>query len=323
FRAHGLSVQLQKIEQVLERFGVQFDYWFSEQSLYENKQVLETLTELRDKGYIYDEDGATWFQSTAFGDDKDRVLVKQDGTYTYLTPDIAYHKNKLERGFDKIINVWGADHHGYVPRMTAAIQALGYPKEKLDVQIIQMVNVLEEGEIVRMSKRTGKAITLKELIEEVGVDAVRYFFIMRSNDAKLDFDMDLARSESNENPVFYIQYAHARICTMLKQANEKGIALDDDFDVTQLKSEKESDVLKHLASFPQLLADAAKREEPYKVAQYVYDLASLLHRFYNAEKVIDPENMERTKARIALMRAVQITIQNALHILGVSAPEKM
>lgn len=323
FRAHGLSVQLQKIEQVLERFGVQFDYWFSELSLYENKQVLETLTELRDKGYIYEEDGATWFRSSAFGDDKDRVLVKQDGTYTYLTPDIAYHKNKLERGFDKIINVWGADHHGYVPRMTAAIQALGYPKEKLDVQIIQMVNVLEEGEVVRMSKRTGKAITLKELIEEVGVDAVRYFFIMRSNDAKLDFDMDLARSKSNENPVFYIQYAHARICTMLKQAKEKNIELDDSFDVTQLKSEKESAILKHLAAFPQLLADAAKREEPYKVAQYVYDLASLLHRFYNAEKVIDLENIERTKARIALMKAVQITIQNALRILGVSAPEKM
>ncbi|HLQ96116.1 MAG TPA: arginine--tRNA ligase [Pseudogracilibacillus sp.] len=323
FRAHGLQVQLKKIEQVLEQFGVHFDYWFSEQSLYENKQVLETLTELRDKGYIYDQEGATWFQSTAFGDDKDRVLVKQDGTYTYLTPDIAYHKNKLERGFDKIINVWGADHHGYVPRMTAAIQALGYPKEKLDVQIIQMVNVLEDGEIVRMSKRTGKAVTLKELIEEVGVDAVRYFFVMRSNDAKLDFDMDLARSKSNENPVFYIQYAHARICTMLKQAKEKGMELDDTFDVTQLRSEKESSILKHLASFPQLVADAAKREEPYKVTQYVYDLASLLHRFYNAEKVIDPENIERTKARMALMKAVQITIQNAMHILGVSAPEKM
>src|SRR5699024_1047170 len=268
-------------------------------------------------------EGATWFQSTAFGDDKDRVLVKQDGTYTYLTPDIAYHKNKLERGFDKIINVWGADHHGYVPRMTAAIQAIGYPQENLVVQIIHMVNVLEDGEIVRMSKRTGKAVALKELIEAVGVDAVRYFFVMRSNDAKFDFDMDLARSKSNENPVVYIQYAHARICTMLKQAKEKGMELDDTFDVTQLSSEKETSILKHLASFPQLVADAAKREEPYKVTQYVYDLASLLHRFYNAEKVIDPENVKRTKARMALMKAVQITIQNAMHILGVSAPEKM
>src|SRR5699024_3953529 len=206
----------------------------------------------------YEKDEATWFRSTALGDDKDRVLVKKDGTYTYLTPDIAYHKNKLHRGFDKIINVWGADHHGYIPRMSAAIQALGYPKDKLSVSIIQMVNVVENGEIVRMSKRTGKAITLRELMDDVGVDAVRYFFIMRSNDAKLDFDVDLARSKSNENPVFYVQYAHARICTMLAQAETKGVAVEGSFDPSLLTSERETDLLKQLAAFPQVIAEAAQ-----------------------------------------------------------------
>lgn len=323
FREYGLDLQLDQIKQDLDAFGVYFDHWFSERSLYENKQVIHTLTELGDKGYIYEQDGATWFKSTEFGDDKDRVLVKQDGTYTYLTPDIAYHKNKLERGFDKIINVWGADHHGYVPRMSAAIQALGYPKDKLSVSIIQMVNVVENGEIVRMSKRTGKAVTLRELMEDVGVDAVRYFFIMRSNDAKLDFDVDLARSKSNENPVFYVQYAHARICTMLEQAKAKGLELEETFDASLLTTERETDLLKQLAAFPQMLAEAAKREEPYKMTQYVHELASLLHRFYNAEKVIDTDHLDKTKARIALMKAVQITIANALRILGVSAPNKM
>src|SRR5699024_10441666 len=214
------------------------------------------------------------------------------GSYTYLTPDIAYHKDKLERGYDKIINVWGADHHGYVPRMSAAIQALGYEKEKLSVSIIQMVNVLEAGEIVRMSKRTGKAVALRELMEDVGVDAVRYFFIMRSNDAQLDFDIDLARSESNENPVYYVQYAHARICTMLKQAKEKGFTLQADFDESLLVSDKEKDLLKALAALPKTIQEAAERQAPYKMTQYVFDLAGLLHKFYNSEKVIDEENLE-------------------------------
>src|SRR5699024_8666180 len=245
------------------------------------------------------------------------------GSYTYLTPDIAYHKDKLERGYDKVINVWGSDHHGYVPRMHAAIQALGYPKEKFSVSIIQMVNVLEDGEIVRMSKRTGRAVALRELMEDVGVDAVRYFFIMRSNDAQLDFDVDLARSESNENPVFYVQYAHARICTMLSQAEAKGFAIEDDYDPNLLKTEKELDLLKHIAALPQVIADAAEKEAPYRMTQYVYDLAALLHSFYNAEKVINEENIPLTKSRIALMKAVQITIANTLKIIGVSAPIKM
>lgn len=323
FRDYGLKYELGKIKEDLDAFGVQFDNWFSEMSLYKNNKITETLQQLEDKGYTYEKDGATWFKSTAFGDDKDRVLIKQDGSYTYLTPDIAYHKDKLERGFDKIINVWGADHHGYVARMNAAIQALGYPEEKFSVSIIQLVNLFENGEKVRMSKRTGKAVALRELMEDVGKDAVRYFFTMRSNDTQLDFDIDLARSTSNENPVYYVQYAHARICTMLKQAEEKGFKLEADYDPSLLTSEKETALLKRLAEFPQMVADAAHREAPNRVTQYVYDLASLLHSFYNAEKVINEENVALTNARIALMKAVQITIANALNILGVNAPEKM
>lgn len=323
FREYGLDYELGKIKKDLLEFGVQFDQWFSESSLYDNHEVKDTLAFLKEHDYTYEKEGATWFKSTEFGDDKDRVLIKKDKTYTYLTPDIAYHKNKLDRGFDKIINVWGADHHGYIPRMKAAIQALGYSKDKLDVLIIQMVNVLEDGEIIKMSKRTGKAVALRELMEDVGVDAVRYFFIMRSNDAQLDFDLELARSESNENPVYYVQYAHARICTMLKQAKEKGFTIDDGFDEALLVSDKEKDLLKALAALPKTIQEAAERQAPYKMTQYVFDLAGLLHKFYNSEKVIDEDNPELSKARIALMQAVRITIQNSLAIIGVSAPEKM
>lgn len=323
FREYGLTYMLNRIKEILRKFRVEFDHWFSESSLYENEQISAVLQKLKNNGYIYEKDGATWFRSTDFGDDKDRVLIKKDGSYTYLTPDIAYHQDKLNRGYDKLINVWGADHHGYIARMKAAIQALGYPGDKLSVCIMQMVNVIEDGEIVRMSKRTGKAITLRELIEDVGVDAVRYFFNMRSNDSQLDFDITLARKASNENPVYYVQYAHARICTMLKQAEEKGFSLSDDYDKTLLTSEKEKDLLKHLAAFPQTIALAAKREEPYRITQYVYDLAALLHSYYNAEKVINEANPALTKARIALMEAVKITLANGLKLLGVSAPEKM
>lgn len=323
FRDYGLKYELGKIKADLDEFGVFFDNWFSEMSLYEDGKIEKTLQELKEKGYTYEKDGATWFKSTAFGDDKDRVLIKQDGSYTYLTPDIAYHKDKLERGFDKIINVWGADHHGYVPRMRAAIQALGYPAEKFSVSIIQLVNLYENGEKVRMSKRTGKAVALRELVEDVGADAVRYIFTMRSNDSPLDFDIDLAKKQSNENPVYYVQYAHARICTMLEQAAEKGFHLDADYDAKVLTNEKELDLLKHIATFPQVVIDAAEKEAPNRITQYVYDLASLLHSFYNAEKVINEDDVPLTKARLALMKAVQITIANALNIIGVSAPNKM
>ncbi|MBA2175234.1 arginine--tRNA ligase [Halobacillus locisalis] len=322
FRQYGLRFLLDRIKTDLEEFRVPFDEWFSETSLYEGDKIQNALNVLNEKNYVYEKDDATWFETTKFSDDKDRVLIKNDGTYTYLTPDIAYHKNKLDRGFDTLINIWGADHHGYIPRMKAAIQALGYAEDTLEVEIIQMVNLFQDGEKVKMSKRTGKAVTLRELMEEVGIDAMRYFFSMRSSDSHLDFDMDLARSESNENPVFYVQYAHARICTMLKQAEEKGFTADE-FDATYLTAEKEEDLLKRLGEFPQLVADAAEKRTPHRVTQYAFDLASNLHSFYNAEKVLDEDNKERTAARLALMKAVRTTLQNALKLIGVSAPESM
>ncbi|GAQ16786.1 arginine--tRNA ligase [Oceanobacillus picturae] len=323
FKEYGLKYELGKIEEDLAEFRVHFDNWFSERSLYQDDKITDALDVLKNGNYVYEKDDATWFRTTDFGDDKDRVLKKQDGSYTYLTPDIAYHKNKLDRGFNKIINVWGADHHGYIPRMRAAIQALGYPVEKFDVKIIQMVNLFENGEKLRMSKRTGKAVALRELMEEVGVDAVRYYFVTRSNDSQLDFDMDLARSQSNDNPVFYVQYAHARICTMLKQAESKGYEVEAGYDASLLTAEKEVDLLKKLGEFPQTVADAAEKQTPHKVTQYVYDLATLLHSFYNAEKVLDESNKGLTHARIALMKAVRIVLQNALKLIAVTAPEKM
>ncbi|SET75393.1 arginyl-tRNA synthetase [Oceanobacillus limi] len=323
FKEYGLQYELGKIEADLKDFRVEFDNWFSERSLYKNEEITDVLDKLKAANYVYEQDGATWFRSTDFDDDKDRVLVKNDGAYTYLTPDIAYHQNKLDRGFNKLINVWGADHHGYIPRMKAAIQALGYEAEKLEVKIIQMVNLFEKGEKLRMSKRTGNAVSLRELMDEVGVDAVRYFFVARSNDSQLDFDLELARSQSNDNPVFYVQYAHARICTMLKQAESKGIDVNQTFDQNLLTAEKELDLLKKLGEFPQMIAEAAEKQTPHKVTQYVFDLASLLHSFYNAEKVLDMDNPELTSARIALMKAVRITLANGLNIIGVKAPEKM
>jgi len=322
FKEYGLKVSLANIEKDLKDFRVEFDHWFSERSLYKEDKITEAIETLKKGDYTYEKDGATWFKTTEFGDDKDRVLIKKDGNYTYLTPDIAYHKNKLDRGFDKLINVWGADHHGYVPRMKAAIQALGYEADKLDVKIIQMVNLFASGEKIRMSKRTGKAVALRELMEDVGVDAARYYFVTRSNDSQLDFDIDLARSQSNDNPVYYVQYAHARICTMLTQAENKGFT-DDKYDASLLTTEKELDLLKRLGEFPQVVADAADKQMPHKVTNYVFDLASTLHSFYNAEKVLDPEHEELTYARIALMKAVRITLRNALELIGVSAPVKM
>ncbi|WP_068673853.1 arginine--tRNA ligase [Oceanobacillus sp. Castelsardo] len=323
FKEFGLQSSLENIKNDLKAFRVEFDHWFSERSLYQDNQITDALKKLDEGSYIYEKEDATWFKSTDFGDDKDRVLVKKDGSYTYLTPDIAYHKNKLDRGFDQLINVWGADHHGYVPRMRAAIQALGYPSDKFHVKIIQMVNLFEGGEKVRMSKRTGRAVALRDLMEDVGVDAARYFFVTRSNDSQLDFDMDLARSQSNDNPIYYVQYAHARICTMLEQAKNKGFDTESTYDASLLTSEKEVDLLKKLGEFPQVVAEAAEKQLPHKVTQFVFDLATLLHSFYNAEKVLDQDNKEQTNARIALMKAVRTTLANGLNLIGVSAPEKM
>ncbi|MCY8533981.1 arginine--tRNA ligase [Bacillus vallismortis] len=323
FREYGLKYELEKLRKDLENFRVPFDVWYSETSLYQNGKIDKALEAIREKGHVYEEEGATWFRSTTFGDDKDRVLIKKDGTYTYLLPDIAYHKDKLDRGFDKLINVWGADHHGYIPRMKAAIEALGYEKGTLEVEIIQLVHLYKNGEKMKMSKRTGKAVTMRDLIEEVGLDAVRYFFAMRSADTHMDFDLDLAVSTSNENPVYYAQYAHARICSMLRQGEEQGLKPAADLDFSHVQSEKEYDLLKTIGGFPEAVAEAAEKRIPHRVTNYIYDLASALHSFYNAEKVIDPENEEKSRERLALMKATQITLNNALQLIGVSAPEKM
>ncbi|WP_079506236.1 arginine--tRNA ligase [Mesobacillus jeotgali] len=323
FRDYGLKYEMEKLKQDLENFRVKFDVWYSETSLYENGKIDIALEALRQNGHIYEEDGATWFRSSELGDDKDRVLIKQDGSYTYLLPDIAYHKDKLERGFEKLINIWGADHHGYIPRMKAAIQALGYDRDALEVEIIQLVHLYKNGEKMKMSKRTGKAVTMRDLIEEVGLDAVRYFFAMRSADTHMDFDLDLAVSQSNENPVFYAQYAHARINSILRSAEEQGFAVSKEADFKLIGAEKEIDLLKKLGEFPLAVAEAAEKRMPHRISNYIFELASVFHSFYNAEKVLDMDNKERTQARLSLIKTAQITLKNALALIGVSAPEKM
>ncbi|MBN3524429.1 arginine--tRNA ligase [Paenibacillus apiarius] len=324
FRQFGLEKELDKIKRDLGRFGVPFDVWFSETSLYENGEVTKALDTLRATGHVYEEDGATWLRTTTFGDDKNRVLVKNDGSYTYLTPDVAYHMDKYSRGFDRMINIWGADHHGYIPRMKAAMEAVGNDPDKLVVLIAQMVSLYQNGEKVKMSKRTGKAVTMEDLMEEVGVDAIRYFFTMRSMDSHLDFDMDLAISTSNENPVFYVQYAHARICSIYRQAEEQGVALKPlgEIDLTKLTAEHEYDLLRKLGELPEEIAVAARDYAPHRLIRYVYDLATLFHSYYKAARVIT-EDAEQTQARLALLGAVRIVIANVLRLVGVSAPERM
>ncbi|MER2111614.1 MAG: arginine--tRNA ligase [Solibacillus isronensis] len=322
FREHGLKLELAKLQNDLKNFRVEFDVWYSETSLYENGKIDVALDKLKANGHVFDEEGATWFRSTTFGDDKDRVLIKNDGSYTYLTPDIAYHEDKLRRGFDKLINIWGADHHGYIPRMKAAIEALGYDRGTLEVDIIQMVQLYKNGEKFKMSKRTGNAVTMRELVEEVGLDAVRYFFVKTAGDSHMDFDLDLAVSQSNENPVYYAQYAHARISSILRAANEQGFEASLE-NLNLLVAEKEEDVLKKVGAFPQIVADAAKHRTPHRIANYIQDLAAAFHSFYNAEKVLNQDNKELTEARLALITAVKTTLANALKLIGVSAPEKM
>jgi arginyl-tRNA synthetase len=323
FRRHGLGIELDKIKQDLADFRVSFDNWFSESSLYESGKIDTALDKLKQNGHVYEEDGATWFRSTTFGDDKDRVLIKQDGSYTYLTPDIAYHEDKLQRGFDKLINIWGADHHGYIPRMKAAIEALGYDNDTLEVIVSQMVQLYKDGEKFKMSKRTGKAVTLRELVDMVGLDAVRYFFIMRSGDSQMDFDLDLAVSQSNENPVYYAQYAHARICSILRQADDAGLFRSDEQVGLLQDSEKAIDLMKKIGDFPQVVADAAKLRAPHRIATYIQELASAFHTFYSTDKVVDPDNKELSEARLALVTATRTTVANALRLIGVAAPERM
>ena len=324
FKNRAYEEKLKALKRDLESFNVTFDKWFSERTLHPEaiKKACETL---KGNGNMYEKDGALWLKSTAYGDDKDRVVIRDNGVPTYLAADIAYHKNKYERQFKKLINIWGADHHGYVARVKAAMAALGLDPNQLEILLLQMVSLFRNGELVKMSKRTGQAITLNELIEEVGTDAARYFFIMRSLDTQLDFDLDLAKSHSNENPVYYIQYANARIFSIYKQIAENG----DVFDMTwkntkwdKLKEERELALIKKMATYPEEIRKAAADRAPHRIAHFVYEMAGLFHAFYNNCHIIQSDK-ELEEARLALVTAVQITIANCLAVLGISAPETM
>ncbi len=321
FRETGKEYELEKIKVLLKDFGVEFDVWFSETSLYEDNMIIPTLDKLKSLGHTYEADGALWLRSTDYNDDKDRVLIKTDGTYTYLVPDIAYHLNKLDRGYDYLVDILGADHHGYINRLKASIQALGYEANKLEVDICQMVRLVRNGEEVKMSKRTGNAITIRSLIDETGVDAVRYFFVSKAANTHFDFDLDLAESKSNENPVYYVQYAHARMASILGLAKEANIELASNYEL--LTHEKEIELLKYINEFKNVVVDAADARLPHKIVNYVQKVAQLFHSFYNECKVVDSTNIELSSQRLALVAATKITLKNALNLIGVSAPEKM
>ncbi|MDQ7093001.1 arginine--tRNA ligase [Desulfosporosinus sp. PR] len=320
---YALDEKMRNIRETLQDFGVNYDVWFSEQSLHDSGAVRATLEDLQKKGYIYEKEGALWLKSTLFGDEKDEVVVRSNGTPTYFAADIAYHRNKFDRGFERVINIWGADHHGHVARMKGAMSALGYDADKLQIILMQLVRLIQGGEVVKMSKRSGQYITLRELMDEVGKDAARFFFNLRDPDSTVDFDMDLAKAQSSDNPVYYVQYAHARLCSILRQAQELGDpGSPSEDDLKLLNSEEERDLLKKMADFPSEITVAARLLEPHRLARYVLDLAGLFHTFYNSQRVlVDDEPLRR--ARLSLVRAVRQIIGNGLGILGVSAPEKM
>lgn len=319
FRKEGITFELDKIKEDLKEYRVEFDVWSSEQAIRDAGKVEEALQLLDEKGYTYRKDGALWFTTTKFGDDKDRVLQKTDGSYTYLVPDIAYHNDKFKRGFDVLVDFFGADHHGYIPRLKGSMTALGNDASKLHVDIIQMVRLVSNGEEVKMSKRLGNATTISELVESVGVDAARYFFVQRALDSHLDFDVELAKKQSNDNPVYYAQYAHARMCSIQKQAQD--ISLADHFE--RLNHEKEIELLKTLQEFNKVITESARTRQVHKVCHYIQNLASKFHSFYNACKVLDPQDIELTSQRLALVKATQIVLANALECIGVQAVESM
>ena len=322
FKTIAYQEKLAALKEDLERFNVRFDVWFSEKTLHEANKIKEACDRLLEKGYMYEQDGALWLKSTAFGDDKDRVVIRDNGVPTYFAADIAYHANKFGRGFDRVINLWCADHHGYIARMKAAMQCMGYQPEQLEILILQMVRLLRDGQEVKMSKRTGQSVTLNELIDEVGTDAARFFFVMRSIDSQLDFDLDLAKKKSNDNPVFYVQYAHARICSIMRQVAEAGIKVQGKGDYKLLTEPVEVDLIKKLGEYPEMLATAAKERAVQQVAHYVYDLAGLFHSAYNQCRILGV-NEDLQQARLAMVMAVGHVVRHALSILGVSAPEKM
>ena len=319
FKQQGIAFELAKIRKDLDYYRVHFDVWSSEQAIRDAGKVEEALQVLAEKGLTYEKEGALWFATTRFGDDNDRVLRKTDGSYTYLVPDIAYHKDKMDRGYDQLVDFFGADHHGYVPRLKASIAALGNDPDKLSVDIIQMVRLVENGQEVKMSKRLGNAVTIRELCDEVGVDAARYFFVQRALESHLDFDLGLARSQSNDNPVYYAQYAHARMCSILRSAD--GYPQAESYE--RLTHEKEIELMKYINEFTSVVAEAARLRAPHKVCNYIQKLAQKFHSFYNACKVLDAKDEVLSAQRLALVQATRITLKNALTLIGVEAPEKM
>jgi arginyl-tRNA synthetase len=324
FTDYAADAILEGIKEDLQSFGVIFDLYFSERELYRDEGVEKLLRDLEEKGFIYREGEALWFRTTVFGDEKDRVVVRQNGAPTYFAADISYHRNKFLRGFETVIDIWGADHHGYIPRMSAAVQALGHEKEALKVILVQLVNLLRDGKPAAMSTRSGEFVTLREVVDEVGRDAARYNFLMRRSDSHLDFDLELAKKQSNENPVYYVQYAHARICSILRMAAERGIAAPAvaEADASLLRLPEEIELIKAITRFPEVVEGAARTLEPHRLTFYLNDLAALFHSYYNRNKVIS-EDGALTGARLFLVRSVRTVLKNALKMLGVSTPEKM
>lgn len=315
---------LEGIREDLEVFGVKHDMWFSERTLHENGALWRTIEALEQRGMIYEQDGAKWFRSTAYGDEKDRVVVRANGVTTYFAADLAYHKNKFERHYDLVIDIWGADHHGYVPRMLAGVQALGRRATDLRIILVQLVNLLRGGKPVAMSTRAGEFVTLREVVDEVGKDAARFIFLTRRSDSPLDFDLETAKKHSNDNPVYYVQYAHARLCSVFEVAEERGVPTSWDAppDLSRLTEPAEWDLMKQLGEFPHVLETAARHLEPHRVPYYLTDLVSAFHSYYNHNRILS-EDMELTQARLYLAGALRTVIRNGLAVLGVSAPQKM
>ena len=320
FREFGLQWILAGIKKDLADFGVRFDVWYSQKSLRESGKVEKAVDALKKKGYIYESEGAVWFKSTLFGDDKDRVIYKSDGSMTYLTPDIAYHLEKFNRGFKKLIDIWGPDHHGYIPRIKAAVQALGYPEDSLSVLIVQLATLYRNGQAASMSTRAGEFVTLREVMDEVGKDVARFCFIMRRMSSHLEFDLDVVKKESAENPVFYIQYAHARIWSILEYGKDADISAE--FDPGLLVSPEETEIMRMLRQFPLIVVSSARTLEPYVVLQYLQDLAGSFHSFYNKHRVVN-DDPRLTKSRVVLVDCVRVVLANGLRLLGVSLPKKM
>jgi arginyl-tRNA synthetase len=324
FIDYSYEKMLSDIKADLKDFGITFDTWQSETELFEKGEVLKTIEDLKLKGHIYEKDGATWFKAASFGDDKDRVIIKQDGEYTYFTSDIAYHRKKIERNYDELIDIWGADHHGYIQRIQAVIKALGYPKDKLKVLLVQMVTLLRGGKPVQMSKRAGEFVTLREVMDEVGADTTKFIFLTRRADSHLEFDLEAAKAQSSENPVYYVQYANARINSIFAHACDKGIDTGAlyDADVGLLSYIEELRIVKKILIYPMIFEGAARAHEPHRITFYLQELAGMFHPYYNRYRVVG-DDMELTRARLALCLAVGIVLRDGLDILGISAPAKM